>query len=183
MIKSLAAVASCLAAPALAEVKSAIPAGFEVETKVVVGLAPAEAYSALARVGEWWNSEHTYSGKAANMRIDARAGGCFCETIPGDAGTDKAGTIEHMRVIYAQPGKTLRMQGGLGPLQAEAATGTLTWTLKPLAGGTEITQSYVVGGYIRGGAEKLAPIVDKVLAEQMAGFQRRFSDKGGRQGD
>ncbi len=39
-------------------------------------------------------------------------GGCFCELIP-----DGAGEIEHMRVIYTRPGVTLRLQGGLGPLQ------------------------------------------------------------------
>ena len=59
------------------------------------------------------------------------------------------------------------LQGGLGPLQTEAATGTLTWSLKAADGGTEITQTYVVGGHVRGGADKMAGIVDTVLAEQL----------------
>ena len=96
------------------------------------------------------------------MTLDARPGGCFCEAIPKGAGA-----IEHMRVVYVQPGATLRLQGGLGPLQAEAATGTLTWTLKAVPGGTEISQNYVAGGYIRGGADKMAPLVDQVLSQQL----------------
>ena len=159
------ALAALCGSPASAAVKSATPAGFEIETKVVVPASPAEAYAALGRIGEWWNPAHSYSGKAANLKLDPRVGGCFCET------TDGGGSIEHLRVVYAQPGQLLRLQGGLGPLQAEAAAGTLTWALKPVAGGTEVTQNYVVGGYIRGGAEKLAPLVDGVLAEALSRFR------------
>lgn len=145
-----------------AEVKSSSPGAFEVESKAVVAVPPAEVYAMLGRIGEWWNPAHTYSGKGANLSLEAKAGGCFCETIDG------GGTIEHMRVVYAQPGSVLRLQGGLGPLQQEAVAGTFTWQLKPVTGGTEVTQTYVVGGHIRGGADKLAPIVDQVLAEQLS---------------
>jgi hypothetical protein len=44
--------------------------------------------------------------------------------------------------------------------------GTLSWTLKPVEGGTSLTQSYVVG-YIRSGMEQWAPRVDRVLDEQL----------------
>ncbi len=156
------------ASPVAAEVKSSSPAGFEVQSKVTVAASPARAYAALARIDDWWNPEHTYSGKAANLSLDPRAGGCFCEKLDG------GGTIEHLRVVYAQPGQILRLQGGLGPLQAQAATGTLTWALKPVSNGVEIRQTYAVGGYIPGGADKLAPIVDKVLAEQLRRLQQKL---------
>lgn len=169
MRKLLAAILAGAAAPAGAEVKSATTAGFEVEARALVSVAPAEAYAMLGRIGEWWNGDHTYSGKSANLSLKPRAGGCFCERIPPN------GTIEHMRVVYAQPATILRLQGGLGPLQGEAVAGTLTWTLKAVPGGTQIVQTYVVGGYVRGGADKLAPIVDKVMAEQLAGLQRRLA--------
>jgi hypothetical protein len=167
---ALTAVMMLAGPPAAAEVKSATAAGFEVEARAIVAATPAETYRTLGRIGEWWNDDHTYSGKAANMRLALRAGGCFCETIPADGGT-----IEHARVIYARPGETLRLQGGLGPLQSEAAIGTLTWSLKAVPGGTEIVQTYVAGGYVRGGADTLAPIVDRVMAEQLAGLQRRLA--------
>lgn len=165
--------AAVLAMPAQAEVKSSSPSGFEVESKAVIAKSPQEVYAALGQVGSWWNSQHTYSGKAANMTLEPRAGGCFCEKIPDDDGS-----IEHARVIYARPGQALRVQGGLGPLQAEAALGTLTWSLKPVQGGTEVTQTYVVGGYVRGGADKMAPIVDTVLAEQLTGLSKLLGGPG-----
>lgn len=168
----VASAALLLAVPAIAsaEVKSSSPAGFEVESKAVLAATPAEVYARLGRVGDWWNSEHTYSGKAANMSLELKAGGCFCEVIP-----EGGGTIEHARVVYAMPGAALRLQGGLGPLQQEAAAGTLTWTLKAVPGGTEVTQSYVVGGYVRGGADKFSAIVDKVLAEQLDGLRKSLA--------
>jgi hypothetical protein len=69
----------------------------------------------------------------------------------------------------------LRLQGALGPLQAEAVAGTFSWSLKAVPGGTEITQTYAVAGSIRGGAEKLAPLVDQVLAAQLARFQKSLA--------
>lgn len=167
----IAATAVAFAMPAQAKVASAVPHGFEVVETVSVAATPAQAYAALAQVGRWWNGEHTYSGDAANMRLEPRPGGCFCERMKDD------GAIEHMRVVYAQPHQTLRLQGGLGPLQEEGAAGSLTWSIKPVAGGAEITQRYVVGGYVRGGMEKLAPLVDRVMAEQLARL-KRFLDTG-----
>ena len=164
------ALAAAFPGAAQAEVKSATPVGFEVESKAIVAATPAETYAMLGRIGEWWSSSHTYSGDAANMSLELKAGGCFCERIPADGGT-----IEHGRIVYARPGQTLRLQGGLGPLLAEAAVGTLTWQLEPVGGGTEITQTYVAGGYIRGGADKLAPIADQVMSEQLNGLEKRLA--------
>jgi hypothetical protein len=73
------------------------------------------------------------------------------------------------------PGALLRATGGLGPLQDEAVAGTLTWRLKAVPGGTEVTQTYQVAGHARAGLEKLAPIVDGVLAEQLSGLQKRLA--------
>jgi uncharacterized protein YndB with AHSA1/START domain len=158
------------AGPAAAEVKSAEAAGFEVEAKAVVAATPAETYFMLGRIDEWWDKSHTYSGNSANLRLRLKVGGCLCERIP-----DGKGEIEHMRVIYTRPGVTLRLQGGLGPLQELGVAGVLTWSLKPVPGGTEEVQTYRVGGYVKGGADKLAPIVDMVMAAQLAGLQRRLA--------
>ena len=49
----------------------------------------------------------------------------------------------------------------------EGVDGTLAWILKAAEGGMSVTQSYVVGGYIRGGMEQWAPRVDPVLDEQL----------------
>jgi hypothetical protein len=151
--------------------------GFALENKRTVRSPPRETFAALGRVSEWWNKSHTYSGDSRNLTLGLKAGDCFCETLPD------GGTVEHMRVVHSRPGQMLRLHGGLGPLQAEAAAGTLTFALKPVPGGTEITQSYVVGGYIKVGPEKLAPAVDKVLAEQLDGLVRLLGDQGTKTGD
>ena len=75
--------------------------------------------------------------------------------------------MQHLQVVYAAPGEGLRLRGALGPLQTEGVDGTLSWTLKPAEGGTSVTQSYVVGGYIRSGMEQWAPRIDRVLDEQL----------------
>jgi hypothetical protein len=79
-----------------------------------------------------------------------------------------------MRVIHVAPGRMLRLSGGLGPLQGEAAHGTLTITLAPTAGGTSIKFTYVVGGYMRMKPAQLAPAVDSVLGAQLAGLAARL---------
>lgn len=152
--------------PALAEVKSASDGGFEVSRTVTIAAPADRVYGLLARPAEWWNSAHTYSGKAANLSLEAIAGGCFCEALPG------GGSVQHARVVFAAPGKLLRLSGAFGPLQAEAVTGTLTFNLDPQTSGTVVTMNYVVGGYVRGGAAKLAAPVDVVMGDQIEGLKK-----------
>ena len=76
-----------------------------------------------------------------------------------------------MEVVLVKPGSTLRVTGGLGPLQAMGATGALTFTLKGAAkGATTVIAEYAVTGYSAAGMAELADPVDKVLAEQLARF-------------
>ena len=153
--------ASAIAGPALGEVKSVASNGFEVASAVTIAAPPDRVYSALGEIGLWWSSSHTFSHDAANLSIELRAGGCFCERLKN------GGSVQHLQVVYAVPGEGLRLRGALGPLQMEGVEGTLAWSLKPAEGGTTIAQSYVVGGYIRGGMEQWAPKIDRVLDEQL----------------
>ena len=73
-----------------------------------------------------------------------------------------------MRVMYAAPGEVLRLSGALGPLQASGVAGALTWKFTAAPGGTtKVELSYVVGGFMEGGFEKVAPVVELVLGEQL----------------
>ncbi len=151
------------AAPAAAVVADSAAAGFTVTIEQPVTADPGRAYEALtAGVAAWWSSDHTWSGDAANLSLDARAGGLFREALPD------GGSVEHMRVVYAAPGRQLRMVGGLGPLQGMAVRGSLTVTLEPAGAGTLLTLTYAVSGYAPEGLQGIAPAVDRVLAEQMA---------------
>ena len=173
MIRSAIAIAALLglASPAAAEVVDKTETGFVSRLAVEVKAAPADVWKSLIAPNLWWNKAHSYSGDAANLYLDAQAGGCFCEKLPlgkDAAPNSRPGSAEHMRVIHAAPGRVLRLSGGLGPLQSEPVGGVLTITLKATPGGTRILWDYVVGGYMRYKVEEIAPAVDKVLAGQLA---------------
>lgn len=147
---------------AQADVVDRSASGFTVKTTVSVAAAPQRVYQDLLNVGAWWDKAHTYSGDAKNMTLAAQPGGCFCEKYAG-------GAIEHARVVYVSPDRLLRLSGALGPLQEMAITGTITWAIEPAkqGSGSTVTMTYAVGGYAPGGLDKLADIVDMVLAQQV----------------
>jgi len=72
----------------------------------------------------------------------------------------------------------LRLSGALGPLQSEAVTGVLDFAIAAAPGGSRVTLTYSVGGYMRRGLTPIAPIVDKVLVEQLDGYKRSADSKG-----
>jgi hypothetical protein len=149
------------ASPATADVVSANANGFEVRHSVNLVIPQQKAFSAFSEVQNWWSKDHTYSGTAANLSLQLRPGGCFCERL------DNGGGIEHLRVTYVQPGERIVLSGSLGPLLYEATSGVMDVKVERIAGGSRITMDYRAAGFAKGGAAELAPIVDKVLGEQM----------------
>jgi uncharacterized protein YndB with AHSA1/START domain len=165
-------VAATLPAVAGAEVLAAGPAGFQLALERTVAATPDATWQALLDVGRWWSDEHTYSGKAGNMSLEPRADGCFCERYDG-------GEIAHMRVAYVSPAaKQLVMIGGLGPLLWQGASGTLAIALAATAGGTLVKWEYRVSGFEPKGWEATAPLVDKVLGEQLDRLVRLLETRG-----
>lgn len=157
----LAVTGATFAAPATAEVTSSADAGFAVTGAADVAAPPPEVWDALLQPARYWSDSHSWSGDANNMTLEPKAGGCFCEAIPG------GGSAEHMRVVNLVPGSTLTMRGSLGPLQSEALAGVLSVTLEQQGEGTKLAWTYVVGGYARFPLSDVAPAVDGVIAEQM----------------
>ena len=151
--------------PAAADVVNASPNGFEVRQTVNLVVKPEVAFQAFANLPAWWNPQHTYSGSSANLSLAMTPGGCFCERFP------KGGGIEHMRVTYVDPGKRAILTGALGPLLYEATSGVLDVQVKSTAGGSQLTFDYRAAGFYNGGADKLAPAVDQVVADQMKRFR------------
>ncbi|HTD72067.1 MAG TPA: hypothetical protein VK652_00965 [Steroidobacteraceae bacterium] len=158
---SFAPAALLLAQSASAEVFSVGPNGFEVRETVHVAAASDKAYAALLQPARWWSSDHTFSGNAVNLVLDAHAGGCWCENLPD------GGSVEHLHVVYAAPGKTLRLRGALGPFQGLGVDGAMTWALKSGANGTDISVSYTLGGYAKDGFDAASKAADRVLGEQI----------------
>ena len=157
---ALGLLAAFASSAASAEVVQASPAGFVVHETAVVKAGRESVWAALVEPARWWSKDHSWSGDAGNLTLEPRAGGCFCEILPG------GGSAEHMRVVQARPGSLLRLKGALGPLQSEALEGLLTIELKSVDGATSIEWTYVVGGYARFPLQEIAPAVDAVLGEQ-----------------
>jgi hypothetical protein len=154
-----------------AEVVSVSSNGFEVRQVVNLVVKPEVAFRSFGDVGAWWDPEHTYSGKAANLTLLLAPGGCFCERIPPGGG------IEHMRVAYVDPGKRVVLTGSLGPLLYEATTGVMDVQVKSTGGGSQLVLDYRVAGFFKGGAERLAPVVDQVVADQMKRYRAYVSKR------
>ena len=160
-----------LAGAAHAEVIASSPGGFHLRIVSEVAAPPERVWAALLYLPRWWNPSHTYSGDAANLSLDAKAGGCFCERLPN------GGSVLHATIVQLRPGALLRLSGGLGPLQGEGASATWTFTLKPSPTGTTLTQTMAVGGWSPTGLAALAAAVDAVQSEQQARL-KRYVERG-----
>jgi len=144
-----------------AAVVASVANGFEVREAAHIAAKADAVYSAIVTPARWWDSAHTFSKSAANLTLDPRAGGCWCETLAG------GGTVQHLIVVLAMPGKTLRLRGALGPLQGMGVDGAMTWKITAAQDGSDVELTYAVGGFAKDGLDKLAAPVDGVLGEQV----------------
>jgi hypothetical protein len=141
--------------------------GFTVRETITLDAPASRAYAVLVdEVGKWWDSEHTFSRSAANLSIETKPQGCFCEKLPGQGG------VRHLTVVMVAPGKMIRFEGGLGPLQAMGLAGSMTWSVQPAEKGTAVEARYMVGGYNPAGFKDLSTIVDSVLRAQWDRYKR-----------
>jgi uncharacterized protein YndB with AHSA1/START domain len=164
-------VVAALARPARAEVVDAGVTGFSVKATADVNAPIDRVFRALTeQIGRWWDPSHSFSGSAANLSIDPRPGGCFCETLP-------TGGVQHMTVTHINRPNTLVLQGGLGPLGTLGVAAAMEWQLKDDNGRTSVQMVYNVGGYLKGGFTQLAPVVDGVLGAQVKRL-KAFAETG-----
>lgn len=157
-----------------AEVTGVTPQGFVSTHTHTLAMPPDEAWDLLTNgLSRWWDASHSYGAVAENLSLDigadGRQGGCLCERLAG------GGWVEHLRVIFVQPNDTLKLQGALGPLVDMGLQGVMRWTVAPAEddpGATLFTSRYVVSGYLEGGFEQLAPVVDQVNGGHFARLER-----------
>jgi hypothetical protein len=141
--------------------------GFTVKFEKSVLVDPKPLFNKFCKdIGKWWDPDHTWSGQAENLYIQEYIGGCFGERLTS------GGYVSHLKVIYIDPGKMIRMEGGLGPLQQFAVNGIMTMEISKDGDKSKVTLTYTVGGYIPGGVSKLAAAVNQVLEMQL----KRFTD-------
>ena len=147
---------------AAADVTDAGAGGFTTVNETTIGAARETVWqAAVTEIDQWWSSDHTISGEASRLRIDAKPQGCFCEDLGEDAG------VVHMTVTMLNPTVVLRLTGGLGPLGLMGVDGNMTWEFSDADDGTAVKFTYAVGGYRPGGLDSIASPVDNVIAEAL----------------
>ena len=157
------------AAPALAAVESANADGFVVRHEVVVPGDRAHAFADVIHPERWWSDAHTWSGSAANLSLDPRAGGCWCEKWA-------KGEAEHGVVIRVLADENLRVRAAFGPLQEMALNGVFDLTLADVeGGGTRIVATFRVNGPASANLDKLAAPVDGVIGEQVERLRAKLA--------
>ena len=149
-----------LAAPTHAETSNVSATGFTSTFRKEVKATPDEVWKAIAQLPRWWSDAHTYSGKASNLSLDAVAAGCWCERW-GDGNS-----AQHGQVVLVQPGRVIRFNASLGPLQELAVNGVLTIVTSAQDGKTFLRMTYRVAGNADAGLDKLASVVDQVIGVQ-----------------
>jgi len=155
------------AVPSSSDVVHSAGNGFSIRISLTLSDKPGAVYKVfLNEVKNWWSPSHTVRGRAENLSIEAKPHGWFLEKLPD------GGVCRHLEVIQVQPGRMIRMSGGLGPLQELAVQGILTIEFKPDEKGTKLELAYNVGGYDRDGLERWAKPVDNVLSSQLVGLRR-----------
>jgi uncharacterized protein YndB with AHSA1/START domain len=147
---------------AVAEVTDASSDGFSLLQEATIDAPRSKVWrTAIDEVGYWWSDDHTISGDASNMYIEAFLQGCFCEA------SDKSVGVVHLTVTSITPGAMLRLTGGLGPLGLMGVAGNMTWEFFETESGTSVRFIYAVGGYSPDGLEALAEPVDDVVGEAL----------------
>lgn len=160
---TLAILVACASTADLrAEVVDAAPAGFTVRHEALIKADRATTWAAAVNdVGQWWHDDHTVSGDASRLSIDARPMGCFCEDLSGNDG------VVHQIVTSVSTNVLLRLTGGLGPLGLMGVDGNMTWEFFDDIAGTRVRFTYAVGGYSADGLDTIAAAVDGVIGEAL----------------
>lgn len=166
-MKRLLLLAGLCALPAFAgaEVKSATPESMLIEHRFTIAAPAAKVWEDLLHPERWWPSDHSWSGSRENLSLAPEIGGCFCERWDGNA-------VEHGRVVMLMPGKLLRLDAALGPLQEMAVSGVITVALEEKDGTTTMTVTHRVSGDASHKLDAFAPVVDQVNGQQFGNLAK-----------
>lgn len=157
-IFALSSVFSLALTTAQAEVILATPDHFTLKQEAVSSLNPEELWQRLIEPAIWWHPDHTYSGDAANLSLDANAGGIWREEW-------RDGSVVHGNVLLVLENKQLRLNAPFGPLQELGVNVVWTITIAPDPNGSKVTFDEVANGTANSKLDALAPAVDFVKTE------------------
>ncbi len=156
---ALALAAAVTATPATAEIVSRTPDGFTLRFTRTAMADAAAVPASLTALPLWWDGAHSYTGEAANLSLDLKPGGCWCEKMPDGSDFDHGRTVSVAadRILFHAP---------FGPLRGRATRADLTMTWAEAASGRVLTWTFEVEGP---GVGAMAEAVDGVMD---AGFRR-----------
>ena len=141
---------------------------FLIKIETTIKAPREEVYQQFLKIGQWWESNHTWVGDASKMHIEPKANGC-CGEVNGDK------EALHMVISTVIPNQNVQMVGGLGPLQSMAVQGHMSWSFKePAKGMTTLSMTYLVKGFVGEESEMMAKAVDSVLNTQIKNLESKF---------
>lgn len=155
----IASAMALIAVPASAEIVAASPDHYTLRHEATSELSTRALWNRLVHPASWWHPDHTYSGNASGLSLDARAGGLWREDWTG-------GSVSHGQVLYVKDGEQLRMSAPFGPLQSMAVN--VVWTItitESETGGSVVVFDEVANGSSASGLNELASAVDFVKQE------------------
>ena len=147
-----------VAAPAAAEIVSASDSHFVLRHEATDTRSPDELWARLVDPASWWHPDHTYSGDAANLSLDVRAGGLWLESWDG-------GSVAHGEVVLVEFGSVLRMNAPFGPLQGVGAYTIWTITIEADGDGSRVIFDETSAAPAGTKMNELADAVDFVKTE------------------
>ncbi len=141
---------------------------FVISINIAIDAPSNQVYDQFIQIGEWWQDSHTWFGDASKMTIESHAGGCFCER-------NREQQALHMNISHINPGHSVHMTGGLGPLASLAINGYMTWTFEATEDNTtNLKLNYRVTGFVNRQTADWAKAVDGVLMQQVSNLQKKF---------
>lgn len=146
---------------AAAEVVSSSTTHYVLRHEATSARSPEALWERLVAPASWWHPDHTYSGDAANLSLDAKAGGLWLEDWAG-------GSVAHGEVLLVQRGEVLRMAAPFGPLQGVGAYTVWTITISAADEGSRVVFDEVSTGPATANLAELAGAVDYVKTEAIS---------------
>ena len=157
------------AATTKAEVTEVSEQHFVISINIAIDAPSNQVYDQFIQIGQWWQDSHTWFGDASKMTIEPKANGCFCERN----GEQQA---VHMTLSQINPGKSVHMTGGLGPLSSLAVNGYMTWNFEATEDNTtNLKLNYRVTGFVNQKTEDWAKAVDGVLMQQVKNLTKKLN--------
>ena len=143
---------------------------FAIKINQALAVSAEELNAQILQIDEWWNPDHTYTGDSNNLYIDLEKE-CFCERLP------YGGYVNHLSLVYYQPGVLFRFVGGLGPLQSIPMNGVLELRIKPVSETQSLLEvSYLVGSNSPGLKNWAGP-VNRVISEQISRLAKQVEQE------